>query len=198
MALHKDLPFAEWHKAKINAGLAANRPAAPDGTGDAYVSTDTHVLSLCLTTSSPHSWTAYDLDNIVPFTRYAGIFTDTNQVVTDSSTYTADFPITEVHDSPPGYTADNQTFTVEEDGVYLLSVSFGFADAGVGWSVEIYIAGVSYALYTINTTYSQLFSFTSHFNLTANDTVTVDLQQVSGSDKTISYERISLEKLSNV
>lgn len=63
MTEHASAPFSHLHKARFDAGLHADRPTAPEGLGDAYLSTDTHILSVCYS-ATVLTWTEYDLDDI--------------------------------------------------------------------------------------------------------------------------------------
>lgn len=62
MGEHSSLPFAERHVAKFNSGLAAARPATPDGVGDAYYSTDTNTLNLADTAGT--AWEQFILSDL--------------------------------------------------------------------------------------------------------------------------------------
>lgn len=55
MPNHLTLPFSTLHKARFDAGLEDDLPAAPEGLGDAYLATDTGVLWLCVD-DDPLAW----------------------------------------------------------------------------------------------------------------------------------------------
>lgn len=56
MGFHNEITFAGLHKARAQAGLAADLPITPDGLGDIYYASDTNTLYLTNTAGS--AWVA--------------------------------------------------------------------------------------------------------------------------------------------
>lgn len=61
MPYHDELPFISLHKAKINSGTLASRPASPDGLGDVYWAPDANsgAGGLYLTNLTGTSWAEF-------------------------------------------------------------------------------------------------------------------------------------------
>lgn len=120
MAEHKTLSFTKLHKAKFDSGLAAARPGAAEGIGDIYVSTDTHVMSICHATTA---WTEYDLDDIsapfVPPNRsMCKVYESSSFSVPDATPTEIGWDFTDFDDDGAYRNGTLAEFTIPSDNVY--------------------------------------------------------------------------------
>ncbi len=128
----KNLPFSSRFQAKFAAGLAANRPAAPQGVGDAYYATDTAILSIANTAGS--AWVQHDLSaiGVVPTPKCVRVGKTFGQTTTAGATTTLTWA-----EGADGYDNDNlfdpaqsDRLTIRTAGKYHISVIAGFDSYG--------------------------------------------------------------------
>lgn len=191
---HSQISFSNLHKAKFDSGVAASRPASPDGTGDVYVATDTHVMSVCHTTSNPHSWTDYDLDNIgFAEPRYTTKCSMSGaQSISTATATDVDFDTEDWSDSP-GYGTPGTTFTVAYTDVYRFCLNLRL-DSAV-WTIDIRVNDATLETYTHDSATIDYFFYSFSLSLTADDQFEIRVTQSSGVSVDVISGSLSIERV---
>ncbi len=194
MAHLNEVDFLSRFLARLASGLGADRPASPQGVGDAYYATDTHVISLANTAGT--GWETFDLDGIgvVPDNSVRVFRTSTQSITQNSLTLVSwnseSYDTDGMHDN----STNPERLTVVNAGKYHVSVCIRWDELVIGHIQTQIVQTISGSplivardtTYMPNTGSPPAQTFGVDLSILAGDYVTVQVEHHDSAAKNIS------------